>query len=772
MTPAAARARAVLPIPGCLPLVVLGLLLPAAVPAARGQATPPSPAPAGETITLNPFVVAGEKARGYRATNSISGTAMNTPLRDVPMTINVITGEFLDDMLVGDFTRTLDYNASVVQTSRPHVVNRTGLFAIRGFRGRNILVDGVQAGDFVPSYFIDRIEVVKGPNTLYGQTDPGGLVNVITKRPASFDFAHVEVMAGNMSYYEATADYNASSLDGRLGVRVLGAYRHSEEWKWVDGSETAFYGVAGEYRLGRDTVVSLHVSEQEKWGFSSMIPAFPFEVRPTDLNGDGVINSANVRGVVESGARYNNTFLPREFTSITTDDTFTQTNRLIQGGLRHALSQRAHLQYTFTQTKQSLQGTFREFNTFGANNSSPVTYSGIDRRDETEVHTLNGLFEFDTGGIKHRILAGVRTSEDIAKDTDNFYNLRGNNAGEVATLNSIAGGRTFRLALTKAEAVSGAALGREDSPTFAELKTFGTRSNAISRSQQEVTTYYLSDSLTLADDRVRLLAGVRQIKIKSFARNLAGAITGVVSDQKDTGFQAGAVVDVVPGVSAYGNYATAFNPNAINPATGSFYDPEESKAYELGLKLDGFWGGRLGGSVSYFNIAKDNVVRRDFNPNTSQLDTEVSDDESTGFEVELFLNLERWNTVLSYADTNARTVRSQTVASGLGLEGAAPQRFSLWTSYELGGALRGLRLGGGLVWADGPIQQFGNGTNRLIFEDGYTQVDLFARFPTKIAGRDLELGFNVSNLTDEVILLSRGATNTPRQFVFSARLGL
>jgi outer membrane receptor for ferric coprogen and ferric-rhodotorulic acid len=82
----------------------------------------PAPAPAmpaaNETILLNPFDVTAGSTQGYMATNTISGTAMNTPLKEVPMTINVITAELLADMVPADLTAALTFNASITQTNR------------------------------------------------------------------------------------------------------------------------------------------------------------------------------------------------------------------------------------------------------------------------------------------------------------------------------------------------------------------------------------------------------------------------------------------------------------------------------------------------------------------------------------------------------------------------------------------------------------------------------------------------------------------------------
>lgn len=102
-----------------------------------------------ETFTLSPFSITATD--GYTATNTISGTGLNTPLINVPMSINVITSDFLDDSLIGDFVEALDYNSSITQTQRGNAGDaRPSPFAIRGFRNRNLLVDGVLGGVYLP----------------------------------------------------------------------------------------------------------------------------------------------------------------------------------------------------------------------------------------------------------------------------------------------------------------------------------------------------------------------------------------------------------------------------------------------------------------------------------------------------------------------------------------------------------------------------------------------------------------------------------------------
>ena len=275
------------------------------------------------------------------------------------------------------------------------------------------------------------------------------------------------------------------------------------------------------------------------------------------------------------------------------------------------------------------------------------------------------------------------------------------------------------------------------------------------------------------EDRINILAGLRKIDIKQRSIALGGAPQGTPIDDGDTNFQLGGVYRINPSVSFFANVADAFEPqNATDPDTGEFIGPQSSDAIEIGFKFIDLFDGKLSGSLAAFNIKKDNVVRNDFNPVTFMSDQSVTSDESEGIEFELFYNpTENWNIVAAYSWIDAQVVGE--VATGLPLEGATPHRFTLFTNYTIDeGPMEGLRFGGGLVYADGPIQQFGNIVNRFVTEDGYTEINLFARYPTMIGDQPVTFGINVDNATDVFYVRSRAATNEARTFLFTASFDL
>ncbi len=685
-----------------------------------------------DVIELSPFSVE-EVEGGYGSTVTISGTGMRTSLMNVPMSINVITSEFLDDSLIGDFTEALDYNSSITQTTRNNLgATRPSSFSIRGFRNRNLLVDGVTGGLYIPPFMIDRIEIVKGPNTLYGQSDPGGLINVITKTPAARAGGSATVSVGNNARVGGKLDYTARSNNNKLGLRFLADYKDHDGWRWVDGQETVFLGISGTYDFTKNTQGSFVIGDNHQQGFPTQRATWSFERTPTDLNGDGDTLD-NVDGVNESNTRYNNSFIPKEYVTSTPGNIFDSDNNFLTVGLRHSFSDSHNIQYkgTFHDTHQVV--SFREFNTFSPNPNDPgnkisdANNTWQSSRTSDEVHTINDIIDFETGDVRHQLLIGYRKAETIAGG-EGGYRLRGGNAGERAILDEISArtGKVFRHFLYQDDILNGVEIWKDDVPSPEELRAFASRTNNNDRTFTDINTFYVTDNAYFIDDRLNILGGIRHIDFKQRSTLLGGVLNASL-EGNDTNFQFGGVFRLNENVSFFANVADAFEPqSAANPDMGELIGAQTSDAIEVGFKFTDLADGKLSGSIAAFNIQKGNVVRRDFNPVTFLSDQSVTSDESEGIEIELFYNpTENWNIVAAYSWIDAVVVGD--VATGLRLEGATPHRFTLFTNYTVSdGPMKGLRIGGGLVHAEGPIQQFGNIVNRFVTEDGYTEMNLFA----------------------------------------------
>lgn len=251
-----------------------------------GQESRPAPNE-GEVVQLSPFEIDASDDVGYRSTNSISGTSLNTPLKDIPMSIEVINRQFLDDTGAIDFEESLQYSAGVVLddyapgpenglygNNGPGVNEqasadvspsaRGGLNSrfsnavnIRGFNvpfqnrdgfryGGHIAAYGIVLGGIVDTVNASRFEVVRGPNSLlYGIGVLSGITNLIAKRPLSERAGSASLSFGNFDYRRATFDWTAPlSRDlagGVLSYRVAAALTHRGHWTDFRESDTQYY---------------------------------------------------------------------------------------------------------------------------------------------------------------------------------------------------------------------------------------------------------------------------------------------------------------------------------------------------------------------------------------------------------------------------------------------------------------------------------------------------------------------------------------------------
>lgn len=202
-----------------------------------------------EIIELSPFEVNVEEDSGYYATNTISGSRINTALQNMPMPIEVITSEFIEDTGALDLRESLRYSAGVILDSQNDaganledvpggVHNGAGATAnitnttikLRGFVTDNSLRKGFRRQHGSDSVNIDRIEVVRGPAALlYGIGNFGGIVNYLPKRPLGNQQTTVTALIGKDNLYRATFDTTAP-LNEQLGYRVTGALEEAHHW--------------------------------------------------------------------------------------------------------------------------------------------------------------------------------------------------------------------------------------------------------------------------------------------------------------------------------------------------------------------------------------------------------------------------------------------------------------------------------------------------------------------------------------------------------------
>lgn len=225
-----------------LPFVTALIAILSLTASLQGQSAPPPSAPppsatpppkvAEETIALPEFTVSESAGNPYNAVDSLSATRVRSALIDTPVTINVLTREFLDDIGAQSIYDAAQYISGV---SQGRLAGDGGILdrqTIRGFESNGRIIDNFLTGfqgQFPPDD-IERIEIVKGPSAILSPSgSPGGSVNIITKSPQFENQSAISATVANLFGQQGTFD-RTGPITPRLAYRITGAVMDAESY--------------------------------------------------------------------------------------------------------------------------------------------------------------------------------------------------------------------------------------------------------------------------------------------------------------------------------------------------------------------------------------------------------------------------------------------------------------------------------------------------------------------------------------------------------------
>ncbi|RWR01857.1 ferrioxamine B receptor [[Pantoea] beijingensis] len=189
-------------------------------------------------VTAQPAETALSPTSGYTAKSTTGATKTDRPLITTAQSVSVVTRQQIDDLGATNVNQALNYTAGAF-TNFAGAASRYDTVSLRGFHGGdvdNIFLDGLRVmsdgGSFnvlqVDPWFLERIDVIKGPSSaLYGQTVPGGLVNMTTQRPQFAEEGHFRLSAGNNATTSSAFDYT-NAINDQWAFRLTGITRHSD----------------------------------------------------------------------------------------------------------------------------------------------------------------------------------------------------------------------------------------------------------------------------------------------------------------------------------------------------------------------------------------------------------------------------------------------------------------------------------------------------------------------------------------------------------------
>ncbi|MBB3813147.1 iron complex outermembrane receptor protein [Xanthomonas arboricola] len=661
--------------------------------------------PADPQVTRLPTVQVTEDAlaptSGYTAFSSSGATKTDAPLVTTAQSVSVVTRQQMEDQNVVNVNQALNYTPGVF-TNFAGAAGRYDTVALRGFHGGdvdNTFLDGLRlmsdGGSYnalqVDAWFLERIDVIRGPSSaLYGQTIPGGLVAMTSKRPLFDAEGHLRLMAGNNGTTGAAFDYT-DAINDQWAFRLTGIARNSDTQ--YDHTREERYALSPSLLWQPDADTSLvlraYLHKDPSGGYHSAVP------------GEGSL-------VPHNGYRLSTGFYDGERSR----DQFRRYQQIYSYAFAHRFNDtwafRSNASYTHSNVAQD------QVYQIGWVPGSDVLnryYSG--ERSSLDAFALDNQLQADfaTGALAHRVVLGAEYHQ--------YRNELWDASGYADRLNAVTGAGGANLWLDAALTQPG---------VYAYDATRRYRQAGV----------YLQDEMEWNRWHLDLSARYDHLVLES--ENATYGTERKRTDDHISG-RASLLYAFDSGFSPYVSYSQAITPTALAGADGNLLKPTTAEQVEGGLKYQP--AGRADFySLALYDLTQKDVANRDIITATYVPAGKV---RARGVELEAHTQVtDRLSLVAGYTYNHVRFEDSVD-----GNEGNTPYVTpntiaSLWAHYRLDEGLSGglgvRRLG--KQWADN------ENTTRLpavTLYDANVRADLGA-WNARLRGLWLQLTAN--NVTD------------------------
>ena len=701
-------------------------LTPIAAALAMSTASPAFPqtvAVAVEPARLEGVEVIGNVDRESVKSDAATIGKIATPLRDIPQTVTVINRAVLNAQgatSLSDALRNVP-GITIGAAEGGQIGNNINL---RGFTARtDIFIDGVRdRGQYYrDTFFIDTIEVLKGPSSmLFGRGSTGGVINQVSKQANLTQASEASVTAGTHDFYRATVDTN-QPMSETSAFRISAMGQNTQSTRDVLTNED--YGIAPVARFGIDTPTTVtltslfqHNHDMADYGLSSLNgrPA------PVDydnfygLTDDRIIQDATVLGVrvehriddhltLRNQTQYDRTAIDARETNAARVGTFVPS---ANGGGAFTILPTSTTGYTTSLAPQSLS----------------ILLQSKDRAivDDSLFNQTDLIADFETGSIKHTLLAGVEFGRDTYQ-----------NQALARTDPSITG----------PAATTGLAVLSLTDPVYqpSSPRTVPTIGNLV-LSNANTAAAYANDTIEFTPEW-KAIAGLRFDRYRALVKNSIPSATvpsEVGQNVTFTSVRAGGLWQPTKAQSYYASYGTSFNPSleTLTVTNGQqALDPEKNKSYELGAKWD-LLDDALAITTAAFRIEKENA-RTQISTGVYELDGNiVVKGAELGVTGRVTPDLQVFG---GYTYLDARIVQASAFDGTLGKVPANTPKHSatLWATYTF---LHSFDLGTGVTYQS---LRYASNTN-------VAAAPSFVRWDGSIAyrRRRYDVRLNLLNITD------------------------
>ena len=627
---------------------------------------------------------------------------LQTPLLETPQNIQVVTREVINDQQTFDMLETVTRNVSGAQ-----MIEHWGNFArvnIRGFNvpafrnGMNVQMPwGPLSEDMA---IVERIEFVKGPaGFLLSSGEPGGLYNVVTKKPVLNQPNEMTLTTGSFNTLRATVDLGGTlTQDDRLLYRfnamglTKGAHRDYEFNNRYTFAPSLSYALTDR---------------------TSVTAEYIYQYSQMSLVGAAYVFSPNGFGD-----------LPRDFTLAepNIDPTDIHEHNVFVN-LNHKINDQWELTAQLGYLYYEQEGSSLWADSVRANGDIYRTLSSFDGFNESKLGQVFVNGNVRTGAIGHKILVGLDLGQkDYFADWWQTGQIR--SAEPFNIYNPQYGVPADSL------------------PTFSRERSIRQRATSGSYPAiigQRYSSVYLQDELSFWADRVRLTLAGRYTSYRGWSY-------GNNTDDQVVTPRIGLSVSIDENTSVYGLYDQSFIPQVGADTEGNAFVPVRAKNIEAGIKR--FWASeRWNSTLGIYQITKDNVLTTD--PGNPLFSIQLGQVQSTGLEFDIQGEIvDGLQLVLNYANTNVEVTEDTNEALiGNRVAGHARHMTNGWVQYQFRNtALQGFGVSLGYQYQVNRSSWNWGADNESMLPD-------YFRLDGAVSWRNdnVKVGLNINNLLNDYL---------------------
>ncbi|MCT7650390.1 TonB-dependent receptor [Aliarcobacter butzleri] len=523
-----------------------------------------------ETITVN-----GTSNSNYQSDEKANLNRTKMSKEDMAKSIQTFNQNFIEDAQLQNIDDVITMSSNTIYTGSSH--GRANQISMRGFSGVPILLDGMKITNKIarPEIFAyESIEILKGPDSLqYGESSPGGLVNLVKKKPTKNSLAQVELEANDNPSYSPKIDLGgAINNDKSLYFRLSSLLKYDEGWTNSNtDTNKIFVAPSLAYDINDNNTITF-ITEYTK------------EKTPSDF-GTYVNDKGKLIAPIKNMISH-------------PDEKFEKTQKIAGFDLDSIFDTwSSNLKYRYIDYEGDNGDVHmpQRYNHL----TNTVTMAYAYQKQEFQEHALQETInkEFDLFGKKNNLSIGADYNKAYSKldmffDPTQLYNINLSNPVYQHLTNL------------------------SDHPTA--------RNMSAKKTSVESWGTFIQDNINLTDDLI-FSAGVRYSESKPQ--------NGQRTDATTPSF--GLVYHLSSQTSLYTNYSESFTPNSAMDKNGKILDPETGKGYEFGVKQKLF-DDKFDLTTAFFKIEKENIALADPNaPAVGGWSISSGKQESQGFEIDL-----------------------------------------------------------------------------------------------------------------------------------------